>query len=69
MKNEVKKEKITVNCNGCGTNFTTNIGWAAKRGNNLTCSKCSNKNNIHIGDDIDVNGAIAILKLSGMKIQ
>lgn len=69
MKNEVKKEKITIICNGCGTSFTTNIGWAAKRGNNLTCSKCSAKNSIHIGNDVDVIGAIAILKEFGMKIQ
>lgn len=69
MTNEVAKEKITVICNNCGKQFITNIGWAAKRGKNLTCSKCSGKKtNIEIGDDVDVNGAKAILKEIGIKI-
>jgi len=69
MIDDVKKQKITIICNSCGEQFTTNIGWAAKKGKSLVCSKCSAMNEIHIGNDIDVNGAIKILKESGIKIQ
>ena len=68
MKTEVEKAKITVVCNVCGKPFTTNIGWAAKKGKNLTCSKCGG-DKIKIADDIDVIEAINILKKSGIKVQ
>jgi len=69
MTDEVKKTKINIICNGCGKVFTTNIDWAMKRKDKLICSKCSNKKEVDINEDIDVKTAIDILKGFGLKIQ
>jgi len=67
MTENVKTEKINIICNVCGKTFTTNIGWAAKKGNTLVCSKCSS-NKIDI-EGLSVNDAIKALKKAGLKIE
>jgi uncharacterized Zn finger protein len=69
MKAEVEKTKISVVCNECGKVFTTTIGWAMKRKNKLICSKCVNKKEVNVNEDIDVKTAIEVLRGYGLKIQ